>query len=212
MSARVISAVLFTVVLAVLDARAVSAAHVDAVSVEADGDTYRIKLDAVVDAAQARVYGVLSDYTQLSRISPSIQSISVRPAPGNKGKRVRSVLEDCVWFFCRRIIQVEDVIQPDPFSIVGHVVPDEGDFAAGSFSWHVTAEGERTRVHYEASQVPRVWVPPLIGPWMISNVIRSRLTSSVPVLERLANESASHADVESPRASSQAGASSPAHR
>src|SRR5690606_28342974 len=195
----------------VLDARAIHAAQVEAVSVEADGETFHITLDAVVDGPQARVYGVLSDYTRLDRMNPSIRSISVRPAPGNTGKRVRSVLEDCVWFFCRRIIQVEDVIERDPFTILGHVVPGQGDFAAGSFSWHVTAEGARTRVHYEASQVPRFWVPPLIGPWMIAKVMRSRLTSSIAVLERLANEPVPHAGAESPGASSKAGSSGQTH-
>lgn len=207
MAERVIGAALFTVVLAVLGARAIHAAQVEAVTIEADGNTFHITLDAVVYGAQAQVYGVLSDYARLDRMNPSIRAISVRPAPGKAGKRVRSVLEDCVWFFCRRITQVEDVIEPDPFTIVGHVVPSEGDFAAGWFSWHVTAEGARTRVHYEASQVPRFWVPPLIGPWMIEKVMRARLTSSIAVLERLANDPVSHAGVQSPQASSKAGSS-----
>jgi hypothetical protein len=202
---RAIRAALFTVVLAGLGARAIHAAQVEAVSVEADGTTFHITLDAVVDGAQARVYEVLSDYARLDRMNPSIRSISVGSATGGMGKRVRSVLEDCVWFFCRRIIQVQDVTEPDPFTIVGHVVPDQGDFAAGSFSWRVTAEGARTRVRYEASEVPRFWVPPLIGPWMITKVMRARLTSSVAVLERLANEPVSHTGVESLSASSGAG-------
>jgi hypothetical protein len=195
-AARRIGALLFIVALGLLGTRAIHAAQVEAVTVEVDRNTFHITLDALVDGVQARVYQVLSDYARLDRVNPSIRSISVRPSPASAGKRVRSVLADCVWFFCREIVQVEDVTEPDPFTIVGKVVPGEGDFAAGSFSWRVTAEGGRTRVRYEASQVPRFWVPPLIGPWMITHTLRTQLTYSVAVLERLANEPVSRPGVE----------------
>jgi hypothetical protein len=200
-AARRIGALLFIVALGFLGTRAIHAAQVEAVTVEVDGNTFHITLDALVDGTQARVYQVLSDYARLDRVNPGIRSISVRPSPANAGKRVRSVLADCVWFFCREIVQVQDVTEPNPFTIVGKVVPGEGDFAAGSFAWHVTAEGARTRVRYEASQVPRFWVPPLIGPWMIKRTLHDQLAYSVAVLERLAAEPVSRASVGSPEPS-----------
>ena len=185
---RVISVVLFVLVLGVLGAPALEAAQIEYVTVETEGNAFHITLDAVLDATQVRVYGVLSDYAHLNRMNPTIRSVSLLPAPGKSGIRVRSVLDGCVWFFCRQIVQVEDVTEPDPYTIVGQVVPGEGDFAVGSFSWRVTTERAGTRVHYEALQTPKFWIPPLIGPWAIARTLRSQFTSSVALLEHLAKE------------------------
>ncbi len=170
-----------------LDPCALRAAQVEGVSVKADGKKFHVTLDAVVSAPQGRVYAVLSDYSRLGRLNPAIRSISVRPSPDGAGERVRSVLDSCVWFFCRQIIQVEDVTRPNASTIAGRVVPGQGDFAEGAFSWRITAEGARTRLRYESTEVAGFWIPPLIGPWVISHTLREQLTSSVVVLERLAN-------------------------
>jgi hypothetical protein len=176
--------------LGVSGAPVTEAAQIESVTVDTDGHTFRIRLDAVLDAPQPRVYAVLSDYPRLDRLNPTIRSVSQASAPGNAGSRVRSVLDACVWFFCRQAIQVEDVSEPDRHTIVGRVVPGEGDFAAGSFSWRVTSEGTGTRVHYDAVQTPNFWIPPLIGPWAIKRTLRTEFTSSVAVLEHLAQEPA----------------------
>lgn len=185
---RVTAAALLALTLAALRAWGVHAAQVESVTVAADGNTFHITLDAVVNAPQPRVYRVLSDYARLGRMNPGIRSIGVRPAPGGAGERVRSVLDACAWFFCRQIVQVEDVAEPDPYTIAARIVPGEGDFRSGSCFWRVTADGAHTRLHYEATRVIGFWTPPIIGPWVIAHALRAQLSSSIAVLERLANQ------------------------
>jgi carbon monoxide dehydrogenase subunit G len=174
--------------LAVLGAGVGVAAQIDAITVTHRDDGFKIAFDAVVDAPAQQVYAVLADYARLGKLNPVITAISVDVGPSGRGERVRSVIKACIWFFCRQIVQVEDVTEPDAGTIVAHIVPGAGDFESGSCFWRVTDEGPRTRLHYEAARVAAFWIPPVIGPWAIRRTMREQLESSIVVLERLANQ------------------------
>jgi hypothetical protein len=176
------------VLLGILGAGFGIAAQVEGITVTHRDDGFKITFDAVVDAPTRQVYEVLADYARLGKLSPIITAISVDVAPTGRGQRVRSVIKTCVWFFCRQIVQVEDVMEPDANTIIAHIVPGAGDFESGSFIWRVTNEGPHTRLHYEATRVAAFWIPPLIGPWVIRRTVREELESSIVMLERLANQ------------------------
>lgn len=146
-----------------------------------------VTFDAVIDAPPRRVYEVLTDFTRLGALNPAIVAVSAGAAPGGRGARVRTVLKSCIWLFCRKIVQVEDVFEPDARTIFARIVSGRGDFKSGWASWHLTAQGGQTHLHYEARRVPDFWIPPLIGPWAVERALRAQLKSSIPVLERLAN-------------------------
>ena len=169
-----------------LAAGAGSAAQVDSVAVSHRDGRFTVVLAGMVAAPAARVYGVLSDYARLGRLSPDIAAISVEGQPTPQTERVRSVLKSCILFVCRSVVQVLDVSRPDPHTIVDRVVPGQGDFAAGSSIWRITNQGPRTRLHYEATRVTALWIPPLIGTWAIERMLRGQVVSSVSALERLA--------------------------
>lgn len=174
--------------IAAAGAGACVAAEVGAVVVSHSGNAFNIAFDAVVDAPATGVHAVLGDYARLGKLNPVITAISVESVPGARAERVRSVLKACIWFFCREIIQVEDVTRPDPDTIRASIVPGEGDFESGSCFWRVTGDGPRTRLHYEATRVAAFWIPPLIGPWAIERTLYQQLESSIALLERLANQ------------------------
>jgi hypothetical protein len=131
------------------------------------------------------VYEVLTDFARLRALNPAIIAASAQAAPGGQGRRVRTVLESCVWLFCRKVVQVEDVVERDPQTIVSRIVPGLGDFKSGWTTWRLTAQGGKTQLHYEASRVPDFWIPPLVGPWAVAHSLRDQLEASIPVLERL---------------------------
>lgn len=163
------------------------AAEINTLTITHHDRGFTMKLDAVVDAPAPRVRALLSDYARLGKLNPGITATSVTMAPNGQGDRVRTVLDGCVWFFCRQIVQVEDVVEPDPSTIIARIVPGAGDFASGQCYWRVTSEGQRTRLHYEAVRVADFWIPPLIGPWAIDQALREQFTSTVATLERLAS-------------------------
>lgn len=158
------------------------------VEVEHRGAAFTARFDAVVNAPLSRVYAVLTDFPALPALNPAIVAVSVRPAPGDRGARVRSVLKSCIGFFCRKVVQVEDVVEPDAHTILARIVPGRGDFKSGWSDWRLTAQGGKTHLHYEARRVPDFWIPPLIGPWVIEHTMRARLEASIPVLARLAGQ------------------------
>jgi len=186
-----IAAARAAVLLASLGAGSAAAAQLDSVTVSKGEAGLRLEFDAVIDAPEHRVFDVLSDYARFARMNPAIVSMSVAPAPDGRGARVRSVLKSCVWFFCKTVVTVEDVTEPDGRTIVSRIVPGQGDFESGSSLWRLTAEGARTRLHYEATRVASFWIPPLIGPWMIKRTLREQLEFSLRALERLAGQKSS---------------------
>jgi hypothetical protein len=177
--------------IASLGAGAAGAAQLDEMTVSNGETGLRLTFDAVVDAPEHRVFQVLSDYARFGRMNPAIVSMSVAPSPDGRGSRVRSVLKACVWFFCRTVVTVEDVAEPDGRTIVARIVPGEGDFESGSSLWRLTAEGARTRLHYESTRVASFWIPPLIGPWVIQRTLRRQLEVSLRTLERIAERNSS---------------------
>lgn len=163
-----------------------AAAQTATVEVEHRGAAFTVSFDAVVNAPLRSVYAVLTDFAALPALNPAIVAVSAQAAPGGRGERVRSVLKSCIWFFCRKVVQVEDVVEPDAHTIDARIVPGRGDFKSGSSDWQLTAHGGQTYLHYEATRVPDFWIPPLIGPWAVAHTLRAQLRASIPVLERLA--------------------------
>jgi hypothetical protein len=201
------TAVVAGILLGILATGSGIAAQIDAIHVTDRDDGYKIVFDAVIDAPPSRVRKVLVDFANIGKINPDVTDVSVNLAPTGRGEpRVRSVIESCVLFFCRQLVQVEDVTEPDANTIVTTIVPGAGDFKSGSTLWRLTAEGPcaRTRLHYEATRVTDFWVPPLIGPWAVKSKMREQLEYSILAVERLANPNAG-ALVASPPAPGAAG-------
>ena len=188
-SFRTVRRMALAMVIAVLwGAAPTRAAQVNTIEVVDDDKSFRIVFDGVVDAPVLRVRAVLSDYARLGNLNPIIKVLSVESAPAGPGKRVRSTIETCIWFFCRHLVQVEDVTEPDPGTIAARIVPGAGDFESGSSIWRITGEGDGTRLHYEATRVAAFWIPPLLGPWAIRRSMREQFEASIVALERYANQ------------------------
>jgi hypothetical protein len=154
------------------------------------GDTgYGVLLIATVDRPPERVYAVLTDYAHLSRLNPSIiRSRVVGRGPG-EAVQVRSVIEGCVLFFCRKLVRVERVKELAGRQLRARIVPEKSDFRRGVARWWVFpgAEGG-SRLRLEAEVVPDFWVPPVIGPWATEQSLREDLTTLVRRLGEAGSE------------------------
>ena len=173
------------VLLGILGTGTAIAAQIDAIHVTDRDDGFEIVFDAVIDAPAREVRRVLGDFARMGKINPDITAVSIDVAPGG-AERVRSVIESCVLFFCRHLVQVEDVTKPDADTIITNIVPGAGDFKSGATLWRLVSEGLRTRLHYEATRTADFWIPPLIGPWAVHRTMREQLEYSILAIERLA--------------------------
>jgi hypothetical protein len=148
---------------------------------------YQVEVDALVSAPEPRVRALLTDYNHLGRVNPAIEvsEILFTRAPGDY--RVRTVTEACVWFYCKRIHQVQDVIEAADGSVTATVIPEQSDFRYGYARLHLWQQAGGTRVLIRSEVEPAFWIPPIIGPWLIQRKLRSEALESVQNLERVAN-------------------------
>jgi Polyketide cyclase / dehydrase and lipid transport len=179
-------AVFAVAVLAGLYAATVSAADVYVAAASYEGDSYHVSVDAVVSAPLADVHSLLTDYDHLGRINPSIQDseIVLQRQPGDL--RVRTVTDVCVWIYCKRLRQVQDVTDAGDGSIVAIVIPEQSDFSYGYAHLSLWQEAAGTRVRLQGDLKPNFWIPPLIGPWLIKRKLIDEALVTISNLERVA--------------------------
>jgi hypothetical protein len=165
-----------------------AAASIDRLDVERDSDTYRVVMEATLDAPAPAVWAVLTDLPHLGALSPAFREVEIlRPSPPG-AERVRTLARFCVLFVCRDIRQVQDFRRLAPGELHALVDPALSDLRAGEADWRLERRGAKTHLHFRSRIVPRFWVPPLIGPWAIRRGLSAEAKVVVASLERIARE------------------------
>ena len=92
---------------------------------------YLVEVDALVNVPESRVRELLTDYNPLGRVNEAIEvsEILLTREPGDY--RVRTVTEACIWFYCKRIHQVQDVLEAYDGSVTATIAPELSDFRHG---------------------------------------------------------------------------------
>ena len=147
---------------------------------------YLLRIDMLIDADTKRVRQLLTDYAHLDRLSGSItQSELLESNPPHFLVRVTTY--GCVIFFCRDLVQVQDVSELHDGYILVTVRPEMSDFSYGRNMWRIRSLNDRTRITYSSDLVPDFWVPPLFGTSIFKNQLLEESRQVIDNLERLAN-------------------------
>lgn len=170
----------------VLNVPGVRAADVYEASASKAGAVYRVQLDARVDAPEPRVRRLLTDYAHLGRINPDIKRSEILFSRRPGAYRVRTLTEVCVLFYCKRLRQVQDVIESPDGSVTATVLPGQSDFRYGVVHLSLRQEPGGTRVLMRGELEPDFWIPPVIGPWLVRRKLISEALTTVANLERVA--------------------------
>lgn len=152
-------------------------------SVTLDDGVYRIAVDAHIAAPVATVHRLITDYDHLSRLNRSIEYSHIVKVFGPDRHRVHSVIRACILFFCRRVTQVQDIVQHNQDRVEADILPELSDFRYGRAVWQLERQGPDTLLHFTAQLEPAFWVPPLIGPWLFENKIVGELLESATTME-----------------------------
>jgi hypothetical protein len=152
-----------------------------------DGGTYRVTLQAVIDADPGAVGAVLADFAQYPGLDPRIlrsETLGVEP---DGAILLRTRIRACEGFFCRTVIRVERV-EASPGQLVATVVPESSEVRRGltHTEWRAVEGG--TRVRYEAEFEPDFWVPAVIGRRFASHSLRDSTVQLFENVERRARE------------------------
>lgn len=149
-------------------------------------DHFLLRIDMLIDADTERVYQLLTDYAHLDQLSHSIKRSEVlKSQPPNY--RIRVTTDGCILFFCRELVQVQDVTELNDGYILVTVVPEMSDFSYSRNMWRIRKQNDDTRVTYSSDLVPSFWIPPLIGTSLFKHKLLEETRLLIENLERLAN-------------------------
>lgn len=146
-------------------------------------DVYDIDIRARIEAPLATVHRVITDYDHLYRVNPAIVESRIVRRDSPVKHRVHTVIKACILFFCKRVVQLQDVVQQGDRRVEAVILPEESDFRYGWMLWELTAHGTATDMHFSARLEPAFWVPPLIGPWLFERQILRELLESARYME-----------------------------
>jgi len=151
-----------------------------------NGDHYLLRIDMLINAKTDRVRQLLTDYAHLDRLSQSItRSEVLETMPPSY--RIRVTTDGCMLFFCRELVQVQDVTELKDGYIVVTVLPEMSDFTYSRNVWRIRPQDEGTRVTYSSDLVPGFWIPPLIGTSIFKHKLLDETRQLIDNLEQLAN-------------------------
>lgn len=147
----------------------------DLISVETgqiDG-TYTLRIDMQLHSPAGQVRAVLGDYNHLDRLNPTIIESRRISAPGDVGVRVFTRAAGCILFYCDELTRVEEVHEPQAGILVARIVPELSDFESGQAIWQIQPAEKGTRLIYQATMVPRFFIPPLLGGYLVEQKLKT---------------------------------------
>jgi hypothetical protein len=152
-------------------------------SVTLEDKLYVIDVKARIHASPERVFRFITDYERLPSLNASIRESSIIHTWSPARHRVRTVIRACVLFFCRSVLQVQDIEQVSDTQVTARIIPELSDFRYGRAKWVLDGSGQETTMHFTAGMEPAFWVPPVIGPWLFKRKIVSELLESAAYME-----------------------------
>ncbi len=164
------------------------AAEIQRLHVERQGDLYRLSMSATLDAPPDAVWRTLKRYDCLHRLTEAVQRSETLQWFDAETSLVQTHSRVCVWIFCKHLqhVQYMQVINPGELKAVS--LDAFSDFHQGLASWRLLPEGEGTRMLFQSQMEPDFWVPPLIGPLMIEQGMRSTALETLSGLEQLSRD------------------------
>lgn len=148
---------------------------------------YQIKVVAVINAPASYVRQVLTDYTHIYRLNPSIIESEVLEWHDDGAVSVRTRVIGCAAYFCEELDRVEKVRRLPSGDLHAEIIPELSQFKSGQTLWSIKNHGAQSEVSYHADMVPDIFIPPVVGRFLIKKSIREEMQISFANLEKISN-------------------------
>jgi len=149
---------------------------------------YNIEIAVLIEGDMETVYGITTDYNQMSRLNRIIRESELIGREYRNGIEVvrrKLVTRTCILVFCFNATLVEDTWEPEYGVIKTVFVPEESDFEYGESEWQMVRIDEtHTLINYHSRFKPDFWIPPLIGPLVVR---QKMLTAARETIHRIEN-------------------------
>jgi hypothetical protein len=164
-----------------------TAGDILAASVTHTGERYDLAITARIDAPRDVVLHAITDYANLAAINPDIEASELLETTAAGASTVRTIIRVCILVFCKQVVQLQRVTQPDAQTIEAVFLPEGSDFRSGLARWRLSSPtAETTELQFNERFVPDFWVPPVIGPWLIERKLVREVTETAANIEALA--------------------------
>jgi hypothetical protein len=147
---------------------------------------YQIKVVALIAAPASYVRHVLTDYTHIYRLNPSIIESEVLKQDEDSAD-VRTKVIGCAAYFCEELDRVERVQQLPSGDIQAEILPELSQFKSGQTRWHIQPRGDYCEVIYSSTMEPDIYIPPVVGKFLIKKSIREEMQISFTNLEKISS-------------------------
>ncbi|MHB1829307.1 MAG: SRPBCC family protein [Steroidobacteraceae bacterium] len=149
------------------------AARVLSIQVTHHHARFVVRMQVRIDARPAAVFRALQDYRAVSRYNPSLRLDRIRRSGNPDRVWLYTTLHACVLFFCKTLRE-EQLIEVRGTAHGGilraTLIRPLNDFKYAVGRWLVgpcAAHPATACMRIRFAFVPRFWIPPLIGPWII---------------------------------------------
>lgn len=177
------------ILLTLLTPAMAGAAEMRTLHVENEGKRYVMQSEAVFDVGLEPLYEVFLDYELSPQFSSWIvDARNIEREDGQRGYFIEN--RGCVMFLCQSTVR-EGLVVHEPFERIEAIAdPELSDFEVSNERWTFREEDGTTIVTYHLEMVPKFWVPPVIGPYVIKRKLRSSGGDALDRIEELAQRRA----------------------
>ena len=148
---------------------------------------YQIKVVALIKAPASYVREVLTDYTHIYRLNPSIIESEVLKRHDDGAVSVRTKVIGCAAYFCEELDRVEKVRELPSGDLHAEIIPELSQFKSGQTLWSITSQGDHCEVSYHSEMEPDIFIPPVVGKFLIKKSIREEMQTSFANLEKISS-------------------------
>ncbi len=161
------------------------------VHTERDGDSLHVTVGMRVAVKPARAWEVMTDFDHMAEFIPNLSSSRIVERKGNLLKVAQKGAYSLgLWNFPFESMRDVELF---PYSkITSHGT--SGSMKSMDSITYLEADGSNTRVNYNATLVPSVSIPPLLGTSLVSSEVRERfqgMRDEMVRREQLARQSSS---------------------
>ncbi len=157
------------------------------VEITEQSGAYQIKVVAHINAPASYVREVLTDYTHIYRLNPSIIESEVLKRHDDGSVSVRTKVIGCAAYFCEELDRVEKVRELPSGDLHAEIIPELSQFKSGQTLWSITSQGDYCEVSYHSEMEPDIYIPPVVGKFLIKKSIREEMQTSFANLEKISS-------------------------
>jgi len=157
------------------------------IEINEQSGVYRIKVVALIAAPASYVRYVLTDYKHIYRLNPSITESEVLEKGDDGSVSVRTKVIGCAAYFCEELERVEKVRILPSGDLHAEIIPELSQFKSGQTHWHFKPLGDYCEVTYLSDMEPDIFIPPVVGKFLIKKSIREGMHASFKNLENISS-------------------------